>query len=223
MPDRSRARELAADYIKKGDPTGWFEALYREGETGHAEIPWDDRKPNANLLEFWRTNRFSGEGRSAVVVGCGLGDDAEQIAAWGFRTTAFDISATAIAMARKRFPNSQIQYAAVDLFKVPEAWRSAFDFVFESNTLQALPAEVRPRAIDAVASFLKPGGLLLVIARAREESDPEGEVPWPLTRREFDRFRQAGLVQKSFEEITDAEPPHTRRFLATYTRKAASS
>lgn len=219
MPDRSRARELAADYIQKGDPTGWFEALYREGETGRAEIPWDDRKPNANLLEFWRTNRFSGEGRSAVVVGCGLGDDAEQIAAWGFRTTAFDISATAIAMARKRFPKSKIEYAAVDLFKVPETWRGAFDFVFESNTLQALPADVRPNAIDAVASFLNSSGLLLVIARAREESDPEGEVPWPLTRREFDRFLQAGLIQQSFEEISDAEPPHTRRFLATYTRK----
>lgn len=219
MPDRSRARELAADYIQKGDPTGWFEALYREGESGRAEIPWDDRKPNANLLQFWRTNAFSAEGKSAIVVGCGLGDDAEQIAAWAFRTTAFDISATAIAMARKRFPNSKIEYAAVDLFEPPAAWRSAFDFVFESNTLQALPAEVRPTAIDAVASFVRPTGLLLVIARSREESDPEGEVPWPLTRREFDRFLQAGLLQKSFEEITDAETPHTRRFRAIYTRK----
>lgn len=219
MPDRSRARQLAADYIQKGDPTGWFEALYREGDAGHAEIPWDDRKPGANLLEFWRTNGFPGEGKSAVVVGCGLGDDAEQVAAWGFRTTAFDISATAIAMARKRFPNSKVDYNAVDLFKAPDAWRGAFDFVFESNTLQALPADLRPLALDAVAGFVKPGGLLLVIARAREESDPEESVPWPLTRREFDRFLQGGLAQKSFEEITDAEPPHTRRFRATYTRE----
>src|SRR5215831_4156759 len=60
VPDRSRARELAADYMRRGDPTGWFEALYREGDAGHAEIPWDDRKPGANLLEFWRTNGFPG-------------------------------------------------------------------------------------------------------------------------------------------------------------------
>jgi ubiquinone/menaquinone biosynthesis C-methylase UbiE len=218
MPDRSRARELAAGYIEKGDPTGWFEALYREGEAGRAEIPWDDRKANRYLVEFWRSNAYLAAGKSAIVVGCGLGDDAEQISSWGFRTTAFDISGTAVAMARRRFPHSEVEYAAIDLFKAPEGWRGAFDFVFESNTLQALPAGLRPAAIGAVAGLLGPGGLLLVIARAREESEPEGELPWPLTRREFDRFRQAGLVEKRFEQIHDAETPHTRRFRATYTR-----
>jgi SAM-dependent methyltransferase len=219
MPDRSRARQLAAAYIEKGDPTGWFEALYREGQAGRAEIPWDDRQANEHLLEFWRANQFPTQGKSAVVVGSGLGDDAEQIASWGFQTTAFDISATAVAMARQRFPESRVTYAPVDLFEAPTDWQGAFDFVFESNTLQSLPAELRPGAIDAVRRFLKPGGLLLVIARAREESQPEGELPWPLTRREFDRFQQAGCVEKRFEEISDAHPPHTRRFRAVYARQ----
>ena len=40
MPDRTRARELAAQFDAKGDPLGWFDALYREAESGATEIPW---------------------------------------------------------------------------------------------------------------------------------------------------------------------------------------
>lgn len=218
MPDRSRARELAAEYIGKGDPTGWFEALYREAERGESEVPWDDRRPNAYLLAFWKTYAMESSGKSALVVACGLGDDAEQIAAWGFCTTAFDISPTAIKTARNRFPKTKVDYVAADLLRAPAEWERAFDFVFETNTLQALPAELRPAAMRAIARFLRPSSLLLVIARAREESDPPGEVPWPLTRREFEEFGRAGLEQKSFADVTDGEPPHTRRFVIMYTR-----
>lgn len=218
MPDRTRARELATQYIEKGDPTGWFEALYREGEAGRSEVPWDDHKPNAHMIEYWSANSFRAEGKSAIVIGCGFGEDAEQISEWGFRTTAFDISPTAIQRARKRFRESKVEYATVDLFKAPRDWDGAFDFVFESNTLQALPSELRPKAITAISRFVKRGGLLLVIARIREESEPEGELPWPLTRREFALFEQAGLVPKASREVGEAEPPHTRRFIGTYTR-----
>ncbi|MGC2529737.1 MAG: hypothetical protein WA639_18455, partial [Candidatus Acidiferrum sp.] len=54
MPgDRTRAKELATEFIRKGDPTGWFEHLYREGEEGRSVIPWADRGANSSLLEFW--------------------------------------------------------------------------------------------------------------------------------------------------------------------------
>lgn len=219
MPDRSRARELASQYIERGDPTGWFEQLYREAELGRSEVPWDDRKPNAHLVSFWRDRAFETQGKSALVVACGLGDDAEQIAAWGFRTTAFDISPTAIKEARARFPKTMVEYEPADLLNAPARWRQAFDFVFESNTLQALPANIRPCAVQSIASFPKPGGFLLVIARGREESDPEGDLPWPLTRSELALFEKAGLAEDSFRDVIDVRPPWSRRFLATYTRK----
>src|SRR5579864_7524899 len=56
MPDRTRARELAAEFNKKGDPTGWFEALYKEAEAGKSVVPWDDRLPNPNFLAFWKAH-----------------------------------------------------------------------------------------------------------------------------------------------------------------------
>jgi hypothetical protein len=56
MTDRKRARELAEEFIEKGDPTGWFEQLYREGEEGKSVVPWADRGVNASLIEFWKSN-----------------------------------------------------------------------------------------------------------------------------------------------------------------------
>ncbi len=92
MDHRSRARELAAEYLAKGDAKGWLEQFYREAEDGKSSIPWADRYRNPNLVEFRNRNLIPTHGKTASAVGCGLGDDAEQLAAVGFETTAFDIS-----------------------------------------------------------------------------------------------------------------------------------
>jgi hypothetical protein len=216
MPDRSRARELAAEYIEKGDPLGWFEALYREAERGQGVVPWVDRTPNPHLLDFWRSHSRDGAGKSALVIGSGSGDDAEQIASWGFKTTAFDISQTAIDACRKRFPNSAVEYAAADLLEPPAAWVRQFDFVFEAYTFQVLLPKLRRIAMEKTAAFLRSGGALLVVARGREETDPEGKMPWPLTQGELTAFQGLGLVEESFEDYLDSEDPPVRRFRALY-------
>jgi SAM-dependent methyltransferase len=216
MKDRTRARELAAEYHRKGDPTGWFEALYREAEEGKSTVPWVDYHPTPFLVSFWMTHPLPTEGKSALVTGCGLGDDAEQLAAWGFRTTAFDISETAIRSARKRFPNSKVDYHAANLLHPPRMWKGKFDFVFEANTLQVLPATLRPPAMKNIVAFLRPSGLLLVVARAREPADPEGQMPWPLTRAELAGFRALGLEELQLEVLPDIYEPEVRRFRALY-------
>jgi SAM-dependent methyltransferase len=219
MKDRTRARQLAAEFHVRGDPTGWFEALYQEGEAGKSVVPWANLCPNPRLLDFWSKHPLPTTGKTALTIGCGLGDDAEQLAAWGFQNTAFDISETAIRACRKRFPASKVEYLAANLLDAPPAWRRAFHFVFEVNTLQALPAALRPRAIDNIAKFLCPGGLLLVIARGREPADSEGQMPWPLTRAELSAFTAAGLEELSFEDLLDmGDPaePGVRRFRVLY-------
>jgi SAM-dependent methyltransferase len=218
MTDRTRARELAAEFLRKGDPTGWFEALYKEGEAGKSIVPWADRGANPGLTEFWKEHPQTTSGKKALVIACGLGDDAEQLAAWGFETTAFDISETAIRTARKRFPKSEVKYSEADLFQPPAEWERKFDFVFEANTVQALPASVRAQAIQKIAGFVGPGGKLLAIVRGRESHEPEGEMPWPLTRAELGEFVRAGLAEESFEEYFDNEEPPARRFRVLYTR-----
>lgn len=212
MRDRTRARELAAEFHRKGDPTGWFDVLYREAEEGKSTIPWDDRHPTPHLVGFWMKHPLETAGKSALVTGCGLGDDAEQLAKWGFRTTAFDISEAAIRACRKRFPSSSVVYLAANLLEPPAHWRSHFDFVFEANTLQVLPAALRSQATKNIAGFLGPGGHLLVIARHREPSDPAGEMPWPLTRDEISAFANHGLEEVLFDILPDVNEPDVRRF-----------
>jgi SAM-dependent methyltransferase len=216
MNDRRRARELAAEFIQKGDPTGWFEVLYREAEQGKSTVPWVDYHPTPHLVGFWILHPQQTAGKSALVVGSGFGDDSEQLAAWGFRVTAFDISETAIRACRKRFPRSAVEYHAANLLDPPPHWRGQFDFVFEANTLQVLPAALRRQATKNIAAFLRPGGLLLVIARAREPSDPQGQMPWPLTRSEISAFATLGLEELLFDILPDVSEPDVRRFRALF-------
>jgi SAM-dependent methyltransferase len=220
MPDkRARVRELAAEFTQKGNQLGWFDAIYREAERGESIVPWADGEPNAGLLDFWQKHPLGTASKHALVIGCGLGDDSEQLAAWGFTTTAFDISPTAIAATKNRYPNSQVEYLVADLFHTPPTWRRAFDFVLEVYTVQAFTGDLRARGIAKIAELVAPGGQLLVIARGREEGEPEGQgPPWPLTREEIDGFKHAGLAEKSFEDYADPKPPWVRRFRALYHR-----
>jgi SAM-dependent methyltransferase len=212
---RERARELARRHLAEGDAVGWFEAFYAEAGGAAERIPWADLAPNPWLLE-WLDAHPEVTGR-ALVVGCGLGDDAELLASRGWPVTAFDVSASAVAWCRKRFPASPVEYVAADLLAPPAAWRRAFAFVFEANTLQVLPADLRASARERLADLLAPVGRMLLVARAREASEPEGRMPWPLTRGELARFVALGLVEESLEVVVDArEEPPLRRFKAVY-------
>lgn len=216
MPNRARARELAAESLRSGDILGWFERLYQEAEQGKSEVPWADLRPNPHLLDFWKMHPQQRAGKAALVIGSGLGDDAEQLAAWGFRTTAFDISESAVRATRKRFPHTRVEYAVADLLAPPVAWLGKFDFVLEVYTLQVLPENIRAQAIERIAKFLGPQATLLVLARGREKSDPLGEMPWPLTREELEGFKHAGLREISFEEYADREDEGVRRLRVLY-------
>jgi len=216
---RVTARELAQRHIENGDPLGWFEALYAKAGDDPSIIPWADLAPNPNFVKWIEKQGMAGAGRKALKIGCGLGDDAEELSRRGFDTTAFDISPTAISWCRRRFPKSAVCYAVADLFRTPDEWANAFDFVLESYTLQVLPSSLREEAIRRVANFVAPNGTLLVIARGREPGESEGKMPWPLTREEMAVFRDVGLTELHFEDYLDNETPPVRRFRATYRRK----
>ncbi|CAA9547399.1 MAG: hypothetical protein AVDCRST_MAG19-486, partial [uncultured Thermomicrobiales bacterium] len=72
---RERARRLARESIERGDPTGWFEALYAAAGGDEGAVPWADEVPNPHLVG-WLERAGPRPPRSrALVVGCGLGDD----------------------------------------------------------------------------------------------------------------------------------------------------
>jgi len=211
------AREIAHKHLGADDPLGWFEDLYSRVADDISIIPWADLTPKPNLME-WLNQHQSVCSGPALNVGSGLGDDAEELARRGFDTTAFDISASAIARSQARFPKSPVSYVVSDLFSAPSDWRRNFGFVLESYTLQVLPVDLRANAIRCIASFVAPGGTLLVIARLREIDESEGKMPWPLTMKELRLFQTHGLKEISFEDYMDDEEPPVRRLKATYCR-----
>jgi SAM-dependent methyltransferase len=219
-PDRTFVRRLAAESNARGDATGWFDVLYRHADGDLAAIPWADRTANAQLVEWLEAKPLAELGLRALVVGCGLGDDAEYLAALGLEVTAFDISPEAVAWSQRRFPGSRVRYRAADLLNPPAEFTAAFDFIFEAYTLQSLPVEVRRKAMPRLAGFLAPGGTLLVIARGRDDAEPLDQMPWPLSREELAPLAASGLEIISFEDYFDREASPVRRFRATYRRQS---
>src|ERR1043166_5400526 len=105
---REQVRRMAREHLDRGDAVGWFERLYKEAGGEPMGIPWAELKPNPNLMQWAQRERLRGEGKRALVIGCGLGDDAEALRALGFDVTAFDVAPTAIEWARRRFPETQV-------------------------------------------------------------------------------------------------------------------
>ncbi|GEM_PF-238175 len=213
---RAFARRLAAESIANGDATGWFETLYAAAAHGTATVPWAGFAPHPQLVSTLDRPGIGG----AVVVGCGLGDDAEYVASLGYVTTAFDVSRTAIATARRRFPKSTVEYVTADLLAPPRSWDGAFDLVVEIFTLQVLTGRARYAAFAHIAQLVAPGGRLLVLAGARHEGDDPGEMPWPLTRPEIEQFTTHGLAASSIVEVVDDESRGPiRRWIALFDRE----
>jgi SAM-dependent methyltransferase len=211
----AHALSLAEQAHASGDPTGWLERLYGEAGDDTAHIPWADGLPNPNLVS-WLDARAAHGGR-ALVVGCGLGDDAEELARRGYDVTAFDVAPSAIAWAKRLHPASGVRYECADLLHPPGEWAQAFDLVVEIYTVQVLRDDARRCALLALPGLVAPGGTLLLIARGRDEDDPEGDLPWPLTKRELSPVAQL-LTTESFEDYVDAEG--RRRFRVEWTRPA---
>lgn len=228
---RARARELADSFATGGDAVGWFEELYKEAAGDNEKIPWADLEPNRFFKAWAEKVDLRGNGRKALVVGCGLGDDAVYLDDLGFDVTAFDISPTAIGWAKRLHSERTIRFEVADLFEPPEEWTHSpagsrrsggFDFVVEVYTIQPLPLEMRPKVIDSIASFVAPGGELVVVTRGREDDEETERLPWPLSRKDLSRFGTNGLLEKSFEVMaddTDDEPAD--RFVVKYIRPPA--
>jgi len=209
--NRKTARELAKDYITKGRPLEWFEELYKLGRFDSSLIPWADLQPNPNLTEcLAKSGSINGKIKDCLVIGCGLGDDAEYLHSLGFHVDAFDISETAIEMCKARFPKSKVKYFVDNLLNMKS--KKKYDFVYEGNTLQVLPENLRKRAIDELPKLLKFKGKLLIVCRGREECDDKGNMPWPLTMNELKKLMR-GMKLISEEDYFDHhEQSPVRRF-----------
>lgn len=204
------------DTISSKGNYDWFEPLYANADENEAQIPWALSEPVSYLTQWLARTDIPAQDHSAAVVGCGLGNDAEALAAAGFTVTAFDISESAIAWAKKRFPNTQVNYVVADLFNLPKDWIGCFDVVFEFRTLQALPLSLRKDAIAQVASLPKPGGTLLMATYTRATDAAPESAPWPLSEKEIAWFEQFGLEKRKEERFKKKDSRFSDRVQIEY-------
>lgn len=215
-PPSEDLRNMIRERIESGDFTGWFEQVYRGTKAGQFNAPWSVHAPHPHLVSWFEREKPDGAGKTALVAGCGEGDDAEFLAERGYRVTAFDISRAAIEICQKRFPESKVTYQVADLFALPEAWRNAFDFVLDNRTVQSLPPHLTENAIRGEASAVADDGTLLIICSGRDNAEPREGIPWPLSHDDLNLFVAAGLTETHFEELTTEKSG--RRFRVTYTK-----
>lgn len=194
--------------------SAWFDDLYKKHENNHDNIPWARKDVNP-LLQTYLDEKIEHKG-DALVIGCGLGDDAYALHKAGYNVIAIDVSQTALDLAKKRFSDADIEFVKQDIFDMPVKYDEHFDFVFEALTIQSLPREFREKMINAVAKSLKKDGELLVVAH--KYSGNTSGPPWPLTQEEVDLFKNAGLKELKLELINENSHISDTKFRVLYTK-----
>lgn len=211
---RARLLKLSESAEADGEPLRWFEELYAGANRDSGEIPWARMEPHPKMVE-WVAENPAVTGR-ALVVGCGLGDDAEWLSVAGFDVTAFDLSQSSIDWCRERFPQSSVKYCVGDLMEPVDGWLEAYDLVVEIHILQAIPEYVRDAAASNLHKLLSHGGNLLCIGRLLSERIPdEPAPPWPLSRVWLEgRFQS--LTAMSFNRFINEDTPDISRYMASW-------
>ena len=211
---RARLLKLSQAAEADGEPLRWFEELYAGADRDSDEIPWARMEANPKMVE-WIATRPEITGR-ALVVGCGLGDDAEWLSAAGFDVTAFDLSQSSIDWCRERFPESSVNYCVGDLMHPSDQWLAAFDLVVEIHILQAIPESIRDAAASNLPKSLNSRGHLLCIGRLLTERIPDDPAPpWPLGRVWMEgQFNT--LKPVSFSGFVNEDTPTIDRYVAAW-------
>lgn len=184
--------------ISESEPTAWFDDLYNDANESGAGVPWANMDTHPLFLKWLDQNKLDGTGKKALVVGCGMGDDAITLEQMGFEVTAFDVSEKAIEFCQKRFQDSKVQFVTADLLKGIPEWSRQFDFVLEIYTIQALPPKYEAEVIHQITDFVTPNGRLLVIANCKNfPRNFEHGPPWMLNSDHVTAIERHGFSIKN--------------------------
>jgi SAM-dependent methyltransferase len=184
--DVNSARKWEADYARQtdgwdlGEPTPVFKRLLLQGQLTPGRM---------------------------IVLGAGRGYDARLFARHGFRVTAVDFASEAAKeMQRLADPAAPVEIIQQDIFTLPEAFNSSFDYVLEYTCFCAIDPNRRAEYADLVTRLLKPNGIYIDLAFPLDER--KGGPPFAVTETEiFDLFQTRGFKLLSREKPADSVLP----------------
>lgn len=208
--DIKTAKELSKKFVSNGKDLDFFEEIYSKSRSENMNIPWARMGANPNIV-VW-LDKINKKAKKALKIGCGLGDDAEELQNRGFEVTAFDISKSAIELCKERFPESCVEYLVADILNPKNEWIDNFDFIVEAYTLQSMPTDMRLKAIEKIPKLLTKNGELLIVCMAKNENEISPDLPpYPLLKDEILLFEKYGLKVMEFEDYIDESSNAKRR------------
>lgn len=217
--DPKEYKSMVKQYQEEDKPLDWFDTIYKIAHGDHTKVFWADLKPSPYLINWLEKDIIKKSSKKAIVIGCGVGDDAEALSEYGFEVTAFDISPTAIELCKSRYPNTKVNYLIANLFDYDKSWFQNFDLVYECNTIQVLPGEYRIKARVSISNLICKDGYVLVSCRSRDEGKQLDDIPLPMDKKEIDKFKLDDKLEEiSFLSYNDNQTPSVPHFFAIYKR-----
>jgi len=130
----------------------WDES-YRSGTP-----PWDAGGPRAAVVRLCEQEAFAGP---VLDAGCGLGEDALEIASRGIEVVGVDVAPTAIAQAREKAAERGIAvtFAVGDALRLDRLGRT-FRTVLDCGLFHTFGDEDRAAYVESLAAVTEPGGVL---------------------------------------------------------------
>lgn len=143
-------------------------------------------------------------GAAVLELGCGSGSTTTARLAERFRLTGVDISARQIALIRRRIPDATFIQADMASLAFPTA---SFDAVVAFYSIIHLPREEHAGLLQRIASWLRPGGLLVATMGANS-TEAGYEADWlgaPMYWSHFDAETNRRLVEAAGMRILIAQ------------------
>jgi ubiquinone/menaquinone biosynthesis C-methylase UbiE len=142
-------------------------------------------------------------GAKVLELGCGAGVPITRVLAQRFEVTGVDISARQIELARQHVPQARFIQADMAQLDLPP---ESYDGVAAFYALFHIPREQQPHVLQSIASWLRPGGML-VVTMATQASKGDVEEDWlgaPMFWSSYDSETNVRLVRKTGLEIVRA-------------------
>ena len=210
MMDKIRSKLLKI-FNKSNDsdnPLSWFEELYHQANNNRDWIPWDWKEPHPFVVEWIEKSEKKG---TALVIGCGLGEDAAYLSKMGWQVTAFDISETAIKWASEIHRDLEIEWKVADLFNLPKSWQGRFDLVLEVHILQAIQENLMREARKKLAPLVNTNGNLVSIGKLRMNDENIDGPPWPMSKESIEKTgKDLEIIEFFVSKIPEKEDTRYR-------------
>ena len=200
---RKKILEIYNKSNQSENPLSWFEELYDQANSNREWIPWDWKEPHPFVVEWIEKSEKEG---NALVIGCGLGEDAAYLSKNGWNVTAFDISETAIKWASEIHRDLEIEWKVADLFHLPDSWQMKYDLVLEVHILQAIQESLMIEARKKLAPLVSANGHLVCIGKLRINDESIEGPPWPMSKESIDKTgKELEIVELHISHIPDKE------------------